>query len=87
MTDEELINLLTEIKDLCKREKDNETYLLAYYRRIDELNTLRTKNEILRKALVICKTNIEGLQKQFIDPWYRDNLLKTIQAALDAAGG
>ncbi len=52
MSDEELINLLVEIKDLRKREKDNETYLLAYYRKIDELNVLRTENELLRTRVI-----------------------------------
>lgn len=52
----------------------------------NKVNNLVTKNRILHNALETCKINMEHLSPSKIDPWYRENFLATIEAALDAAG-
>jgi len=60
---------------------------LVFSQLINEINILKFRNKHLCNALEICKINIESFLPEDIDPWYRDNILATIQAALDAAGG
>lgn len=54
---------------------------------LNKVDELQYKNKLLRDTLVTCEINMKNLPKYNIDPWYRDNFLATIKAALDAAGG